>query len=59
MSQSGLVKLFEPAIEWMAFRYQRAVGNELRKYGLRYDDLLCQAYSLVSSPTALAALRTE
>ena len=24
----------------MALRYQAAVGRELRKYGLRYDDLL-------------------
>lgn len=26
-------------MEWMAVRYQAAVGKELRKYGLRYEDL--------------------
>ena len=33
------MKLFEPALEWMAIRYQAAVAKELKKYGLRYEDL--------------------
>jgi ubiquinol-cytochrome c reductase subunit 7 len=32
--------LFTPLIRWAAGRYQAAVGDTLRKYGLRYDDLL-------------------
>ena len=35
-----LAKLTEPMFEWAALRYQANVGAELRKYGLRYDDLL-------------------
>ena len=26
-------------MEWMAVRYQAAVAKELKKYGLRYEDL--------------------
>lgn len=29
-----------PAVRRMAYMYQASVGAELRKYGLRYDDLL-------------------
>jgi len=36
----ALTKLLEPALEWAAKRYQAAVGAELKKYGLRYDDLI-------------------
>lgn len=34
-----LARLFEPVVAWMAPRYQAAVGKELKKYGLRYEDL--------------------
>ena len=34
-----LARVFEPVIAWMAPRYQAAVGKELKKYGLRYEDL--------------------
>ena len=32
--------LLAPLVRWAAARYQAAVGDTLRKYGLRYDDLL-------------------
>lgn len=35
-----LTKMAEPLWEWAAVKYQAAVGAELKKYGLRYDDLL-------------------
>eukprot|EP00891_Asterochloris_glomerata_P000992 jgi/Astpho2/992/fgenesh1_pg.00016_%23_155_t len=35
----GLIKAFDPVITWAARRYQLAVGTELKKYGLRYEDL--------------------
>eukprot|EP00803_Ostreobium_quekettii_P009420 evm.model.scf_60.1 EVM.evm.TU.scf_60.1 scf_60:8726-10934(+) len=31
--------MFEPMVQWAAKRYQAAVAAELKKYGLRYDDL--------------------
>lgn len=31
--------MFEPVMGWMATRYQAAVATELKKYGLRYEDL--------------------
>lgn len=34
-----LIKYFDPVITWAARRYQAAVGTELKKYGLRYEDL--------------------
>ncbi|EFN59065.1 hypothetical protein CHLNCDRAFT_33822 [Chlorella variabilis] len=34
-----LAKLFDPLVAMMAPRYQAAVGKELIKYGLRYEDL--------------------
>eukprot|EP00959_Pyramimonas_sp_CCMP1952_P100150 2094300-Pyramimonas_sp.AAC.2 len=37
---TGLAMLTAPMWEWAATKYQAAVGAELRKYGLRYDDLL-------------------
>mmetsp|Transcript_33061 Transcript_33061/g.55346 ORF Transcript_33061/g.55346 Transcript_33061/m.55346 type:complete len:126 (+) Transcript_33061:96-473(+) len=36
----ALTKMMEPMWEWAATKYQAKVGAELRKYGLRYDDLL-------------------
>lgn len=44
---SGLAKLMQPLIGRAAAWYQRQVGNELRKYGLRYEDLLDPSMSLV------------
>mmetsp|Transcript_22174 Transcript_22174/g.30840 ORF Transcript_22174/g.30840 Transcript_22174/m.30840 type:complete len:126 (-) Transcript_22174:261-638(-) len=35
-----LAKLTEPMWDWAARSYQASVGKELKKYGLRYDDLL-------------------
>eukprot|EP00897_Mesotaenium_endlicherianum_P007509 jgi/Mesen1/6787/ME000348S06048 len=38
---AGMLKKFsEPIWNWAAKRYQAAVAHELKKYGLRYDDLL-------------------
>eukprot|EP00887_Chlorella_sp_A99_P005351 scaffold1.g5351.t1 len=35
----ALARAFEPLVAWLAPRYQAVVGKELRKYGLRYEDL--------------------
>eukprot|EP00208_Stichococcus_sp_RCC1054_P006150 CAMPEP_0206138480 /NCGR_PEP_ID=MMETSP1473-20131121/3352_1 /ASSEMBLY_ACC=CAM_ASM_001109 /TAXON_ID=1461547 /ORGANISM="Stichococcus sp, Strain RCC1054" /LENGTH=122 /DNA_ID=CAMNT_0053531925 /DNA_START=112 /DNA_END=480 /DNA_ORIENTATION=- len=35
-----LVRMFEPFLGWAARRYQARVAVELKKYGLRYEDLL-------------------
>eukprot|EP00884_Botryococcus_braunii_P005593 jgi/Botrbrau1/15034/Bobra.320_2s0008.1 len=35
----ALEKVFAPALDWMAVRYTSYVGNVLKKYGLRYEDL--------------------
>lgn len=42
----ALTRLFEPVLNWMAPRYQAAVGKELKKYGLRYEDLYDPQYDL-------------
>ena len=44
----ALAKLFDPLVAWMAPRYQAVVGRELRKYGLRYEDLYDPQMDLVS-----------
>ena len=36
---SKLPALLEPLASWAAKRYRAAVGSQLVKYGLRYDDL--------------------
>lgn len=47
--QAGmLAKLFDPLVAMMAPRYQAAVGKELIKYGLRYEDLYDPQLDLVS-----------
>ena len=46
----GLAKLFEPLMEKMAKSYQASVGTELRKYGLRYEDLLDPQLNMVQGP---------
>ena len=35
----AMIKLFDPFLTWAARRYQAAVATELKKYGLRYEDL--------------------
>jgi ubiquinol-cytochrome c reductase subunit 7 len=42
----ALEKAFEPIWNWASRRYQAAVAKELKKYGLRYDDLLDDMYDL-------------
>lgn len=57
---SALVKVFDPFLSWAATRYQANVGNELRKYGLRYEDLWDPLLNQVGCCTAriLALIRT-
>lgn len=43
----ALAKLFDPLVAFLAPRYQAVVGHELRKYGLRYEDLYDPQYDLV------------
>lgn len=38
-SQGALAKLFDPLVARIAPAYQAAVGKELKRYGLRYEDL--------------------
>lgn len=40
--------MFEPFLGWAARRYQARVAVELKKYGLRYEDLLDPLENLVS-----------
>ena len=39
MASRALIKIFDPVISWMATRYQAAVADNLRRHGLRYEDL--------------------
>lgn len=39
MATRALVKVLDPFLTWAAVRYQAAVGDVLRKHGLRYEDL--------------------
>ena len=41
------MKAFDPVLGWMARRYKAAVAQELKNYGLRYEDLLDPAMDLV------------
>ena len=43
----GLQAIYDKAFGWCAVRYQAAVARELRKYGLRYDDLLDEDADMV------------
>ena len=45
----ALARMFEPVMGWMATRYQAAVATELKKYGLRYEDLYDPELNMVSS----------
>lgn len=42
----ALRKMLEPMLATMSANYRRTVGDELRKYGLRYDDLLDEGQDL-------------
>ena len=53
---TGLAKLMDPIIGYMARWYQNQVGKELRKYGLRYEDLLDPVMDLVSYTVLLKHL---
>eukprot|EP00879_Flechtneria_rotunda_P000670 GHRR01000784.1.p1 GENE.GHRR01000784.1~~GHRR01000784.1.p1 ORF type:complete len:121 (+),score=32.70 GHRR01000784.1:171-533(+) len=35
----ALARLFRPVVDWAASRYQARLSQNLRAYGLRYDDL--------------------
>jgi hypothetical protein len=49
LSQGGaLAKLFDPLVRFLAPRYQAVVSQELRKYGMRYEDLYDPQLDLVS-----------
>jgi hypothetical protein len=41
--------MFEPLLGWAARRYQARVATELKKYGLRYEDLLDPWENLVGT----------
>ena len=47
LQAGGLAKLMKPLVGRIAGWYQKQVGTELRKYGLRYEDLLDPTMSLV------------
>ena len=44
---AALIKMFDPVLGWMARRYQAAVAQELKNYGLRYEDLFDPMMNLV------------
>ena len=48
-------RMFEPMMERWAKSYQAEVGGELRKYGLRVDDMLDPDSHPVRSSQALSA----
>ena len=39
MASKTLTRILSPLLKWAAPRYQAAVGDVLRKHGLRYEDL--------------------
>ena len=49
-------RIFEPALRWAASRYQAAVCTELRKYGLRYEDLYDPLLNMVRLPAHMTIL---
>lgn len=52
----------DPVVGWMARWYQKQVGTELRKYGLRYEDLLDPGMNLVSYeqyPGSVAVMHSQ
>jgi hypothetical protein len=44
----ALARLTQPFLEWAASRYQARLATNLKKYGLRYDDLYDPMMDLVS-----------
>ena len=46
---TALQAVYDKAFAWCAVRYQAAVARELKKYGLRYDDLLDPDADMVSA----------
>jgi len=48
---AALIKVFDPVLGWMARRYQAAVAQELKNYGLRYEDLFDPMMNLVRRST--------
>ncbi len=53
---AALIKVFDPVLGWMARRYQAAVAQELKNYGLRYEDLFDPMMNLVRRCTEKSAL---
>ncbi len=47
MALNYVKKLGNSLFDAAAYRYSSAVGNELRRFGLRYDDLLDPLMDLV------------
>ena len=45
--------MFDPVLTWAARKYQAAVATELKKYGLRYEDLYDPQLNMVSFSIAL------
>ena len=39
MASKTVMRLMAPLLDWAAPRYQAAVGDVLKKHGLRYEDL--------------------
>ena len=39
MASKTIMRLMAPLLDWAAPRYQAAVGDVLKKHGLRYEDL--------------------
>ena len=54
----ALARMFEPWLDALSKSYKAQVGNELRKVGLRYDDLLDEGQDL-DVGEALKRLTTE
>ena len=58
---STILRIFDPFLSWAATRYQANVAVELRKYGLRYEDLWDPLLNQVlsRSNTANASVSTD
>ena len=50
MASKALVRLLDPFLSFWAVRYQASVASELRKYGLRYEDLYDPLLNQVGPP---------
>ncbi|XP_057836509.1 cytochrome b-c1 complex subunit 7-1, mitochondrial [Cryptomeria japonica] len=44
--KGALAKATKFTVDWVTIRYCTVVGNRLRKYGLRHDDLYDQSFDL-------------